>query len=190
MDHLDRDRTSEHSLLGPIHAPHTPNADQIQHDVRARDGATDQRVLGRIDGTDGVSARSAKSVVGAKRTAALRAEKHHMQDTRTRTSTKASASSARGRARFEVLLLGANVAWIGVFWPWLLRGSTATWDVVVAVLGPGALWLGTLPETGTQAEQADEKSSSSATGAAFASSSHFRRGSPWPSPAGPRRATY
>jgi hypothetical protein len=110
MDDLDRDRATQHPLLGSVHSPHATDTDQLQDAVRAADRPPDEGIFGRgIAALGGSTTRRAKAITFAVRSAALMAQRHGIQDSADLSGSKAFSNGEPHPAL--VLGLGVNV-WV------------------------------------------------------------------------------
>ena len=102
MDDLDGDGAPQHALLGPIHAPHAADADQVQDHVPARKRAVDERIFGRRragDLRDGKTAERAKLMRFVATVSALRTGTVHRHDQISMRERRARRKVAAARAR-------------------------------------------------------------------------------------------
>ena len=104
VDDLHGDRTPEVRLLGAVDAPHPPDPDELEDDVAAREGPSDERIVrvGR-DFADGKAARRAELVLVVAVVCALRAGAHQRDQKRTTANSRSIRRPARqeGRPRTE-----------------------------------------------------------------------------------------
>lgn len=164
MNDLDRHRATEHPLFGPVDTPHATDTNQIEHDVRARDDASDQRIIIRLIGHRRGTAGPTESVALGKRSTALMAQLHGRQHSGSsapeevskaaQTRTFTAESDPVHSARLRVLLAGANLWVVCVAWPWLFGPAAPGWRWLLAAM-PIALLVAsllTLPGTGRLAD--------------------------------------
>ena len=131
MNHLDRDRPPQHSLLSAIHSPHAAHANQFLDQERAPNDAPDQIVVNGFDLPQRGTATATKAIGTVKRNPTLMALRHSTQDSPTSEYTQ-TLQRRFGKAELGVLFANLWSLWLGL--PLLHAHRISIRDILLAAV--------------------------------------------------------